>query len=430
MELTERNEHMTGVKPAASKKEHPALFWVGLVFFVFGVAALFFMLGMVLASEFRTVGWDGVFGPSTPSILIGTILLLLSRRRLRHGWFWSGIVLFTYGLVTCPNWLLLYHWPSFPHDSSQMLSAILIFSLPFAIAGAVFVWLGWPRTGVKHPRAEVSGFIAVSVLICIVAVVGSLFSGHGREQDILSFSDDFEDGVADGWKLGGWGWGVAVVDDNYFLGGRAQGAWPLVTWTEDFMMDVDFNLLNGGFEFNLRNPSYGDHYTVNINEHGVGLSREVAHYYMNLDYAKADIDLHQWHNIRIALHGGSITVHIDDELKIDYLDEEPVGAGGIYINIHEGSDVRVDNIVVQPVPGSDPVSKDISTDEWNFFSLLAGVLGGITVLPVPLWAIRKATGRKGRDARVRQFKAKLDEWEAEGYDVEELRRKWFGEEKD
>ena len=275
-----------------------------------------------------------------------------------------------------------------------------------------------------------SGFICVAVLICIVAVVGSLLSGHGREQDILSFSDDFEDGVADGWRLGGWGWGVVVVDDNYFLGGRAQRAFPLVTWTEDFMMKVDVNLLKGGFAFNLRNPSYGDHYTVSISEYGVGLSREVAHYYMDLDYANADIGLRQWHNIRIALHGSSIKIYIDDKLKIDHLDEESIGAGGIYFRINDDSDIRVDNIVVQPVPGADPVLKEVSTDEWNFFSLLVGVLGVITVLPAPIWAIRKATGRKGRNARVRQFKAKLDEWEAEGYDVSELREKWFGEEKD
>lgn len=172
-----------------------------------------------------------------------------------------------------------------------------------------------------------------------------------NNRDILSFSDNFQDGNANGWNLDP-GWQVVLDNGNYVLEAKGQTtyreAWPLVTSASNYMLEADFKIVSGMFEFSARDNGFRKRYIVWVQENSVGLGKQLGQNIQSLPTAQANIGLGQWHTISIALDGGSIKVYIDHELEIDYYDNEPITAGSFLIKSNPNSIIRVDNIVVKP----------------------------------------------------------------------------------
>ena len=167
--------------------------------------------------------------------------------------------MFVCGAAAFPASLNVLH-DHLGHLSEWVGSAVAVgafFVLEISVA-AFCLWRGWPRTGVKRPRGEVSAFLIPVYIILLGVMLGSMVQWI-CERDILTFSDDFEDGVADGWHLGP-GWRVELADGNYVLsgiGGRQGGqyfpeAWPRLTEALNYAVEADFMILSGALSFEVR----------------------------------------------------------------------------------------------------------------------------------------------------------------------------------
>ena len=142
----------------AERRQHPFWFWLGLLLLVGGLGMFIGLLMPFIASDGRDVPGEIVFFVTLPFALLGILSIWLSRRRVRHSWFWPGSVMFAYGLASVPGWLI--QWINYSSFSADELPIMIgAFSVPFIIVGAFFLWKGWPRSGVKHPRGEVSAFL-------------------------------------------------------------------------------------------------------------------------------------------------------------------------------------------------------------------------------------------------------------------------------
>ena len=171
--LSDSTEH--GVEPAVSepvrreRKQRPFLFWLGLVFAGAGLSmtSFWFPLGLIKnTSEY----WAPCL-LSMPVILPGILFIALSRRKIRHVWFWVGMILFALGLGGIPGWICNWqswmtdNWERWSLDSGIYHTSICVCSI-MAVVGVVCLWKGWPRKGVSEPQSEAFGLIAFSSLSC------------------------------------------------------------------------------------------------------------------------------------------------------------------------------------------------------------------------------------------------------------------------
>ena len=351
----------TGTLPAGSKpkrvprrkKQRSFLFWLGLISFVLscGIITAFCTVGLAAHGHGPTA-FGPVFGYTLPAMLLGILFIWLSRRQLRKRWFWPGIILFTVGLASSPSILSVLH--QFP-DVSPLFT--LIASGLFVIIGGLCLWKGWPLTGVRHPRREATVFMITMLLlmgafISVAALSPSSQGSTNTPKDILSFSDNFDDGTADGWTLDS-GWSVVSNNGNYVLDGQAHStgecAHPYTTSAENYQLESDFMLISGTLLINVR-QSDSHCYSVRIREGYIEVSVGGGNTILVDNAANVDINLNQWHNVKIALNGGNIKVYIDQTLVIDCQDPTPIPGGVIFLGLlpDNSSHVRVDNIVIQP----------------------------------------------------------------------------------
>jgi len=343
---------------AAERKEHPILFWLGLLLFVIQLGVMISLLMIYLGSGAAAVegqAWQ-IFAWSLPFVFVGIALIWLSRKKIDPPWFWPGAVLFAYGLVASPTWinnLYAYGWHS-PYPG-EFAAVIGVFSFPFIVAGAFCLWRGWPRTVGKQPRREWLIFTIVFCALCLVSslIIASVVS----DKNILSFSDNFQDGKADGWNLEPGGWQVVNENGNYVLSCQSQDslrARPRVTAASDYALSADFKLIKGSFDFQFRKLGTRS-YDVLIYDNRIDL-RKATSDINNVSLGSVDMDIgtNQWHKVEISLNGGNIKVYIDDYLKIDYQDDNPLPSGSFLIQTAPDSGIQLDNIVVKPSATSTP----------------------------------------------------------------------------
>jgi MFS family permease len=348
------------VRAPAVRRARAVWFWLGFLIFALALGILTALLIVSAASGWEDSRPEVFISAYISGAFLGILLVRLSRRSIRHGWFWPGAVMFVCGAAASPASLNVLHDHLGPLGEWVGLAiGIGFFSVLFVSVAAFCLWRGWPRTGVKRPRGEVSAFLIPVYIILLGVMVGSMVDwiGETGERDILSFSDDFEDGVADGWHLGP-GWRVEIVDGNYVLSGLGgpggqdfPGAWPDVTEALNYAVEADFMFLSGALpfralEFNVRQSSAG-RYVVWILPNRVDLGKGTEDAIPVLLYtAYVDIGLNEWHTVDIALDGGNIKVYINGNLEINYWDENPIAQGSFDLHSHPNSSVYVDNILV------------------------------------------------------------------------------------
>ncbi|MBA7613990.1 Ycf48-like protein [subsurface metagenome] len=174
-----------------------------------------------------------------------------------------------------------------------------------------------------------------------------------KEEGIL-FQEDFEYGRADGWALEE-GWGIEMEGDNHVMGGRGHHrADPRVGGWTDYAVEANFKLVEGEFNFNFRYSqapvAWGDRYFLNIQPGGLELHKQIDEDFFHLTDASVNIESNRWYQLKIALDGTNAKVYLDDELKIDYTDDElPIRSGGISLETLDDSHALFDDITVSGV---------------------------------------------------------------------------------
>ena len=350
-----RDIALTG-KPAAGEKINSILlFWIGLLILVGGIGfiTVFGIVGFA-KDDYDVHGVVIIICASFA--LFGILLTWLASRKIRYRWFWVGAMVFIYGMTALPTLLNVWYLFSEPNPIPSTLAIyICILSVPAIVLGIFCLWRGWPRMGVKHPRVELFSFYAVTSIMCLAAIIISVNNWEGLEGNILSFSDNFQDGNADGWNLDP-GWIVVNENGNYVFSCQSQDyqrASPRVTSASDYSLSGDFRLLKGLFEFHVRQSSTGS-YNVWIYDNQVVLGKETGNNIVNLGVAATDIGTNRWHKVEISLNGGNIKIYIDNSLEIEYQDENPLPSGSFLIQNHPDSGVELDNIMVKPSSMSTP----------------------------------------------------------------------------
>jgi len=148
----------------------PFLFWTGSVLFVLSQAFYWAIFLWIMPTNGI---YPNLIEQIIPIILIsvlGMALIWLSQRKLRDGWFWPGSEIFAFGIGAIPQWINIYLnielFPpqTSPHDLSD-IGVDLGLTIPLMAIGALCLWKGWPRTGVKNPLGEMLGFIITLSLV-------------------------------------------------------------------------------------------------------------------------------------------------------------------------------------------------------------------------------------------------------------------------
>jgi photosystem II stability/assembly factor-like uncharacterized protein len=165
------------------------------------------------------------------------------------------------------------------------------------------------------------------------------------------FNDDFNDGNADGWSsqsivpnVGGWS--IVQENGNYALQGidHAIIATGQETWS-DYTFESKVKIIEGNIHVNYRMEE-SKRYAVGMGQDFMYLMKSTG---PNNHTRLVDTELHlgnDWNTIKIVGKGSNIKVYINNELKIDYTDKEPVLNGGINFESLPNSKIYVDDVHV------------------------------------------------------------------------------------
>ncbi|KPJ57189.1 hypothetical protein AMJ49_01075 [Parcubacteria bacterium DG_74_2] len=162
------------------------------------------------------------------------------------------------------------------------------------------------------------------------------------------FEDDFEDGNADGWERGG-DWRVVQYNGNYVLQGIDHN-WSTVgseSWT-DYTFESKVKLIKGSLHINYRISQVG-RYAIGVSEGGLYLMKTIfPDNHINLVNIGFPLEKNTWNKIKIIGKGNNTKVYVNNVLKINYTDSEPLLNGRIGFESHPDSKVYVDDVQVTP----------------------------------------------------------------------------------
>jgi len=170
------------------------------------------------------------------------------------------------------------------------------------------------------------------------------------------FNDDFEDGNADGWQLES-GWSIINDKGNYVLQGT-EHKWVnagLESWT-DYTFESRVKLIEDGMHINYRFSNIG-RYGIGVHEGGLNLMKTIFEKNLHTQLAQADFPLakNTWNKIKIVGKGSNIKVYVNNVLRINYTDNEPLLNGRIAFESFDNSKIYVDDINVTPEKGESVV---------------------------------------------------------------------------
>jgi len=167
----------------------------------------------------------------------------------------------------------------------------------------------------------------------------------------ISFPENFEDGKADGWRLGP-GWEVKLENGNYVLSGLSDkwsSAYPIVSGWFNYTLEARVKLNSGQFHVNIRTSEvpFRSRYTLGLGEKDFYLNRGINERNLNLKGGQPILKFNEWHQLKIVLNGTNIKVYLDDEPKLDYTDSDlALIFGGFTFDIAPNSQAFFDDINV------------------------------------------------------------------------------------
>ena len=116
-------------------------------------------------------------------------------------------------------------------------------------------------------------------------------------------------------------------------------------WT-DSRLRFRLRLIHGSIHLNYRfsNEDY-TRYFIRFSEYDLALSRQQGDKFTN-DLWRIGVNhtLNRWYEIEIVGYGRNIQVYVDGELKIDFVDDDPILHGTISFETLDDSQVQIDDI--------------------------------------------------------------------------------------
>lgn len=170
------------------------------------------------------------------------------------------------------------------------------------------------------------------------------------------FQDGFDDGNADEWHLQD-GWSVIQENGNYVLQGTGH------KWADagsegwmDYTFKTRLKLIQDGVHINVRKGADG-RYFLAFRQNGLSLRKQFNQWseFAHLIDKGEQYSLNQWYELKVEVKGGSIKIYIDNTLKIDYTDPNPLVSGAIAFETLDDSQVYVDDVYVEIEPADSQV---------------------------------------------------------------------------
>ena len=196
-------------------------------------------------------------------------------------------------------------------------------------------------------RSARAAWGAVWIAVLLVALIGA---GSAFAQG-NTYTEDFEDGEAQGWELES-GWIITSDDDNQVLAGKSGGervsmGGSGVDVGEATRVSLRMRLLQGTFHLRMRIGASGQ-YFISINNSFSSMNKQPAqggfeeHIVRSMRYTSPE----RWQQLEVLLQEGRIEFLVDGRRQWVYTDPEPLPAGKMGFALVPGSEVLIDDIVV------------------------------------------------------------------------------------
>ncbi len=198
-----------------------------------------------------------------------------------------------------------------------------------------------------------------ALVVCGVFLLFDQISSQAFAQEgwTVLFQDNFEDSNANEWQLDA-GWEVEHEDKNYVLSGSGHTWATLNTehnWT-DYSFKAKVKLIEGSVHLNYRVSDNG-RYFIGFHAGGLYLNKETP-WDTFYDLTSNDVphSPNAWYNVEIVGAQNNIKVYVDNVLRLEYTDTNPLLFGRIAFETHESSHCHFDDIAVfgKPPPAPPP----------------------------------------------------------------------------
>ncbi len=175
----------------------------------------------------------------------------------------------------------------------------------------------------------------------------------GNEPPAPAWTEDFEDGRAEGWELEP-GWTIATVDGRRCLQGNGH-SWARragARWS-DFEMMLVVRLTRGGLHVNLRTDAMR-RYFLGVRAGELYLSKQTGpDRFEELATARWAAPPGGFAVFEIVAHGPHLAVLVEGEPRLEIIDPDPLLAGGLAFETLPESTACIDQVlVVGPVAGA------------------------------------------------------------------------------
>lgn len=166
-------------------------------------------------------------------------------------------------------------------------------------------------------------------------------------ESVTIFSDNFEDGNADGWELGT-GWQIKTDDGNYVLANNLHSFARVAGLGKVAFFESKVKLLKGSVHLNMRENLELQYtrYLIGLGENYVYLQKEIGQNFSFFKRVEANIGLNRWHNVKIEVNNQTIKVFLDGELILTSFDVTPIESGGISLETLDDSEAYFDDVKV------------------------------------------------------------------------------------
>jgi len=173
------------------------------------------------------------------------------------------------------------------------------------------------------------------------------------------FQDDFEDGDANDWQLNT-GWEIELEGSNHVLSGAGYTSAILTTGHEwaDYRFKTRIKLVDnqahyGETQLSYRRSDIG-RYVVCFWTGGLVLIKERAGTGHELAGDAVPHSFGTWYDLEIVGVQGHIQVYVDDALRLEVTDSDPLQHGRIALSVVDDSHVHFDDVQVVGEPPPTP----------------------------------------------------------------------------
>jgi len=161
-----------------------------------------------------------------------------------------------------------------------------------------------------------------------------------------SYSEDFEDGNAQGWELTQ-GWKIIEENGNHVLSGAGH-YWAYSN--QDFVycqLSFRIKVISGDIHLVYRLNDEG-RYFIRFNSSGSWLNKQYFpnDFHYDLEGKNIQHKNNAWHQVEISGQGDTITISVDGKTELTYTDLEPLEYGSFAFETLDGSQAYIDDVVV------------------------------------------------------------------------------------